>query len=1279
MPCTLLQPRAPLYTPLHPLYRYIEAGQAFHAALERCGVLDRGDKQGLEERSEGWSDRCGEDAAMYCELLCELAEVYSRYEVQPPAGVTPSALLQTALEVASSLQPRAEWEGGGAGEGLWEGSPPSSGREPSSPGRLRASPPSPPSPPSPIREEEAAAGGLPSGDSARPASSPRPPPSLSRASSLPPTKRGATKAAPNMHLAQVLHSTAWAVLKEKGVADRTDAEAIEQHFTRAIELRRRRDNALAAESYNGLGQLYHLQAKATPDPEVAAALWSKAEATLQAALEQRRARPLSAELGQSLAALGALRLDCEVASRGGGGPEAISEAISLLLEATSLYALSLGPFHSRLGYALSSLARGYGMSDLGYGAQHTHRLAVLQRVVHIRSLASQVTGGSQLTSHQLQLTSRELASHGPRASGLASLQGDLDHLDHLDQREQLEQRGGARLRPWRALLTMAPPPQPAASQAQACSQGWSQRWSDLGSSTPRGTGGRASSSGQGVVRGVVTRRPASDVVAGSLSSSPGLSASPGLSSSPGLSASPGAMRRRGSPGHARVGAPLPERRPSGGTVAWGGSSDGGNTPPMAPSAGSSDDNNDPTPLLPPPLLVSVAGSSPSASPCSKRPSATPGGKRPSPVPSHRPSLSPAGLAQERLGQGQASPRLGQAGLVSLGSPRLVSMGRNLFDEAAEAGEAGEAGGEGGTSRAGSQSSSGVGSHAGSQASLSPPKSPSKRGVLAKVVSRRRASSHKAMALSDSREVAAHREGEGVKRVKSREGDAEASSPSPLKQQSKGPWLPTHSRVGGDDAEVGGGLRGRSEVFSMSSMVSKNQGSPTGRESWSIAEHPPGITLPSADGGAEETEEAGEMQEMVGVSFVVPPTAAAGDSVPVEIEGGHAGDHQGDVLLHLKVPAGATPGASAHVSVLASQLLPASQQRTQREPTSPTSPTSPISPTARHRKSFRRHGAEQPQQQAQQAQQAQPRQASHRRATHVGTGIAHLLEEDGEASGEASGEAGWEAGGLGGCKSEPHRRRSDNESHRMSHGRNSRPAASGWGAADAKTAPDEREAWQVEQHAAVEAWCAAVMAGAVEGAAVLQGLELHYPELSYFVGLGVGEDLSLRDDLAARRRGVLGAMRLACWLARPKPLTRAKPIAHGCDIDNDAEPWVASLATAWREEVQSAAHLNVLLSLLALSSLAHVAALMLDVHAGPGRADGSSRHDETRPPRSADVLGGGVSTNLPAAEDAAPQGEAPQGGVALPSLARHRNPQRGLLCALLRASLDLVSFCRGELP
>ena len=581
---------------MHPLtpphtYRYIEAGQAFHAALERCGVLEQGDNQGLEEGSEGRADGSGEDAAMYCELLCELAEVYSRYEVQPPAGVTPSALLQTALEVARSLQPGTEMEGGGAAEGLGEGSPPSFGREPSSPGRLRASPPSSPSP---------------SGDGASPTSSPAP-------------KRGAPNAAPNMHLAQVLHSTAWALLKERGVADPRDAEAVEQHFTHAIQLRRRGDSALAAESYNGLGQLYHMQAKATPEPEAAAALWRKAEATLQASLSQRRARPLAAELGQSLAALGALRLDCEAASRGGGGPEAISEAIpeaiSLLLEATSLYTLNLGPFHSRLGYVLSSLARGYGMCELGNGAQHAHRLAVLQRMVHIRRLASQGTGASQLTSHQLQITSRELASHGPRASGLASLQADLDHL------EQREQRGGetllSLLRPWRALLAMPPPQQPAASQARRQSATWS--------------------CGQGVVRGVVTRRLASG--------------------------------------------------------AWGGSSDGGNTPPMALSAGSSDEN-DPTPLLAPPLLVSVAssaGSSPSVSPCSKRPSAFPGSKRSSPVPSHRPSLSPTGLTQERLGQGQASPRLSQAGLVSPGSPRLVSMGRNLFDGAGEAGEAGEAG------------------------------------------------------------------------------------------------------------------------------------------------------------------------------------------------------------------------------------------------------------------------------------------------------------------------------------------------------------------------------------------------------------------------------------------------------------------------------------------------------------------------------------------------------------------------------------------------------------
>ena len=78
------------------------------------------------------------------------------------------------------------------------------------------------------------------------------------------------------------------------------------------------------------------------------------------------------ELAQSLAALGALRLDCEAAARCGGPKPtsdaiSISEAISLLLEAISLYALSLGPFHPRLGYALSCLARAYALSDRGGG------------------------------------------------------------------------------------------------------------------------------------------------------------------------------------------------------------------------------------------------------------------------------------------------------------------------------------------------------------------------------------------------------------------------------------------------------------------------------------------------------------------------------------------------------------------------------------------------------------------------------------------------------------------------------------------------------------------------------------------------------------------------------------------------------------------------------------------------------------------------------------------------------------------------------------------------
>ena len=57
---------------------------------------------------------------------------------------------------------------------------------------------------------------------------------------------------------------------------------------------------------------------------------------------------------------------------------------------------------------------------------------------------------------------------------------------------------------------------------------------------------------------------------------------------------------------------------------------------------------------------------------------------------------------------------------------------------------------------------------------------------------------------------------------------------------------------------------------------------------------------------------------------------------------------------------------------------------------------------------------------------------------------------------------------------------------MRHGHSSRPAGAAWvgraawEAGDARTAADQREAWQVEQHGAAEAWCAAVMAGAVEG-------------------------------------------------------------------------------------------------------------------------------------------------------------------------------------------------------
>ena len=167
----------------------------------------------------------------------------------------------------------------------------------------------------------------------------------------------------------------------------------------------------------------------------------------QAAVAQRGAA--AAEHAQSLAALGALRLDCEAAARCGGPTptsdatsisEAISEAISLLLEAISLYALSLGPFHPRLGYALSCLARAYALSDRSSGGvpgrggdgtadgvaggvaddashpHHTHRLAVLQRLAHIGPASH--GSAATLASRQLELTSRDgipaLAPRWPR-------------------------------------------------------------------------------------------------------------------------------------------------------------------------------------------------------------------------------------------------------------------------------------------------------------------------------------------------------------------------------------------------------------------------------------------------------------------------------------------------------------------------------------------------------------------------------------------------------------------------------------------------------------------------------------------------------------------------------------------------------------------------------------------------------------------------------------------------------------------------------------------------
>ena len=85
---------------------------------------------------------------------------------------------------------------------------------------------------------------------------------------------------------------------------------------------------------------------------------------------------------------------------------------------------------------------------------------------------------------------------------------------------------------------------------------------------------------------------------------------------------------------------------------------------------------------------------------------------------------------------------------------------------------------------------------------------------------------------------------------------------------------------------------------------------------------------------------------------------------------------------------------------------------------------------------------------------------------------------------------------------------------------------------------------------------------------------------------------------------------------------------------------------------SASHLNMALTLLALSGLCHVANLLQDA--------GAARADETRPPRPADILD-------------------PEGSVALPSLARHRAAGRAQLSALLSASLDLRALCRGELP
>ena len=90
---------------------------------------------------------------------------------------------------------------------------------------------------------------------------------------------------------------------------------------------------------------------------------------------------------------------------------------------------------------------------------HTHRLGVLQRLAHIRSLASHGSAASALASRQLELTPREAASHGPRAARLASVQADLGRLERLEHGERCGERAFVQsLRPWRALLAIAPQP-----------------------------------------------------------------------------------------------------------------------------------------------------------------------------------------------------------------------------------------------------------------------------------------------------------------------------------------------------------------------------------------------------------------------------------------------------------------------------------------------------------------------------------------------------------------------------------------------------------------------------------------------------------------------------------------------------------------------------------------------------------------------------------------------------------------------------------------------------